>query len=154
MELACVVPQGVESGEFLQLLPFDFVSLDWSERSQRTIAQWEQKSSTIYVYQPFLIPGLLQSPEFATEVLRSAGITGEAFLSRFGSVSCRTLRNALDGRLPVELFAVGFLRVIRTPKPVPAPVPMRRRMAAPWSFHVARALTWDRNLPIPYPDCA
>ena len=70
--------------------------------------------------------------------------------------SCRTVRNALDGRLPVELFAVGFL-CRPNAEACHAPVPMRRRMAAPRSSHVARALTWDRNLwpsglLIPYPD--
>lgn len=106
MELACVVPQGAESGEFLQLLPFDFVSLDWSQRSQRTIAQWEQKSSTICVYQPFLIPGLLQSPEFATEVLRSAGIMGEASIRR--TLASRMKRQRiLDDRRKRFSFIIG-----------------------------------------------
>jgi hypothetical protein len=34
-------------------------------------------------------------------------------LSRFGTVSCRTVRNALDGRLPVELFAVELMSLER-----------------------------------------
>jgi transcriptional regulator with XRE-family HTH domain len=82
MELACVFPAGAKPGEFLQLLPFDFVSLDWSERSQRTVARWEEQASKICVYQPLLLPGLLQPETYATDVLRSAGVSGETAIQK------------------------------------------------------------------------
>ena len=92
MQRASVLPAtkrgNTDAAEFLSLLPFDFVSLDWAERSQRTVARWEENADSIEGFEPLAIPGLLQSEDYAEAALKASGVpTGKA------------LTNALHARM-------------------------------------------------------
>lgn len=77
MELAGVLPGGLTPERVLQYLPVDFLQADWSERRQITLAMTEARSTTIRVFNPLLVPGLLQTEAYATHVIEAAGVRGE-----------------------------------------------------------------------------
>jgi transcriptional regulator with XRE-family HTH domain len=82
MGLAGVLPGGVTPERALQYLPVDFLQADWSERRQVTLAMTEARSTTIRVFNPLLVPGLLQTESYATCVLEAAGVNGERKLKQ------------------------------------------------------------------------
>jgi transcriptional regulator with XRE-family HTH domain len=73
IRLAGVVPDGVTPESVLQYLPVDFLQVDWAERRQETIAMAEAKSMRIGVFNPLLVPGLLQTESYARQVIHAAG---------------------------------------------------------------------------------
>ncbi len=82
MRLAGVVPGGATPEKILQYLPVDFLHADFSRRRQETIAHAEARSKTIQVFNPLLIPGLLQSENYARHVLTLAGVRGDKSVER------------------------------------------------------------------------
>ena len=82
IQLASVFPVDAQPAEFLQFLPYDFLNVDWSQRRQRAMAGSEQNARVIRGYQPFIVPGLLQTPEYARRVLSLAGVTHPRRLER------------------------------------------------------------------------
>ena len=82
MRLAGVVPNGVTPESVLQYLPVDFLQVDWSERRQETVALAEAKSSSIRVFNPLCVPGLLQTESYAREVIKSSGVRGSRSIER------------------------------------------------------------------------
>lgn len=74
MQLAGLVPGGVTPDSVLQYLPVDFLQVDWSRRRQETIALAESRSKSIRVFNPLLIPGLLQTEDYARHVIATAGV--------------------------------------------------------------------------------
>lgn len=108
MRLAGVVPTGVAPERMLQYLPVDFISADWSERRQETIAAAESRSMSFSVFNPFLVPGLLQTRAYAEQVLRTAGVEGPVHLQR--AVSTRLKRQEVlrrQGRSITFLMTEG-----------------------------------------------
>jgi len=82
MRLAGVVPNGVTPESVLQYLPVDFVQADWAERRQETIAMAEAKSTRIGVFNPLLVPGLLQTESYARHVIHAAGARTPSSIER------------------------------------------------------------------------
>jgi hypothetical protein len=76
------VPSGFTPESVLQYLPVDFLQADWSERRQETVAQAEAKSSSIRVFNPLCVPGLLQTERYAREVIKSSGVRGARSIER------------------------------------------------------------------------
>jgi transcriptional regulator with XRE-family HTH domain len=74
MRLAGVVPGGATPDRVLQYLPVDFLHTDFSRRRQETIALAEARSADIRVFNPSLIPGLLQSEEYSRHVIELSGV--------------------------------------------------------------------------------
>jgi transcriptional regulator with XRE-family HTH domain len=77
MHLAGVMPAGITPERALQYLPVDFLQVDWSERRQVTLAMTEARSSHIRVFNPLLVPGLLQTERYASHVIEASGVHGE-----------------------------------------------------------------------------
>jgi transcriptional regulator with XRE-family HTH domain len=75
----------------------------------------EAESDYIRAFQPALVPGLLQTPEYARAVTRAnPSIIGEELLDRF--VKVRTERQALlDGDNPVRFWGIIGEATLRTP---------------------------------------
>jgi len=73
LRLAGVVPGGATPQSVLQYLPVDFVQADWVERRQETVAASEAKASRISIFNPLLVPGLVQTEHYARHVIEAAG---------------------------------------------------------------------------------
>ena len=95
MRLAGVVPDGVTADSVLQYLPVDFLQVDWSRRRQETVAQAEARAKNIRVFNPLLIPGLLQTEDYARHVIRTAGVREPQSIER--AVQARLRRQQLLG---------------------------------------------------------
>ena len=104
MRLAGVVPSGVTPESVLQYLPVDFLQVDWSERRQETVALAEAKSSSIRVFNPLFVPGLLQTEQYAREVIKSSGVRGSRSIER--AVRARLRRQSV---LQVPNKRVSFI---------------------------------------------
>lgn len=82
IRLAGVFPADEQTAEFLQFLPYDFLNLDWTQRRQRAMATSECAARVIRAYQPSMIPGLLQTPDYARCAFQLAGVTQPQRLER------------------------------------------------------------------------
>ena len=82
IRLAGVFRADAQPAEFLQFLPYDFLNVDWAQRRQKAMAGSEQDARIIRGYQPFIVPGLLQTPEYARRILSLAGVTHPRGLER------------------------------------------------------------------------
>jgi len=82
LQLAGVVPGESTATDFLRFLPYDFLDADWTARRQRSFATSERAADAIRGYQPFLIPGLLQTEAYARRALTLAGVTNPRQLDR------------------------------------------------------------------------
>jgi len=93
LRLAGVVPGGATPERVLQYLPVDFLHADFSRRRQETIAQAEARSKSIRVFNPLLIPGLLQSENYNRHVMATGGVSGTNSVER--AVEARHRRQEL-----------------------------------------------------------
>ncbi len=93
MRLAGVVPGGATADRVLQYLPVDFLHADFSRRRQETIAQAEARSKNIRVFNPLLIPGLLQTENYTRHVMATGGVRGRLSIDR--AVRARLRRQRL-----------------------------------------------------------
>lgn len=75
IRLAGVASADSQANDFLQFLPYDFLSLDWTHRRQRAMASTESAARVLRGYQPFLIPGLLQTADYARQIFSLAGVS-------------------------------------------------------------------------------
>jgi transcriptional regulator with XRE-family HTH domain len=82
MKLAGAIPQGSTPESFLRFVPCDFVTLNWAERRQEAARQAEERSRHIRVFQPLLVPGLLQTEAYARNVFLRAGSEGGVAVDR------------------------------------------------------------------------
>lgn len=82
MSKAGVVPEGATPASFLRFVPVDFLSVSWSERLQEASAAAEQRATTVQVFHPLYIPGLLQTESYARHVIRNAGVKSAKALAR------------------------------------------------------------------------
>lgn len=90
LSLAGLVPQGSTPESFLRFVPCDFVTDNWAERRQDTAASAETRAKRVRVFQPLLVPGLLQTADYARHVLLGAGVRGIVSLRR--AVAARVRR--------------------------------------------------------------
>lgn len=93
MRLAGVVPGGATPDRVLQYLPVDFLHADFSRRRQETIAQAEGRSKLIRVFNPLLVPGLLQTENYTRQVMTTGGVRGRLNVER--AVKARRRRQRL-----------------------------------------------------------
>jgi transcriptional regulator with XRE-family HTH domain len=93
MRLAGVVPAGTTPDRVLQYLPVDFLHADFSRRRQETIAHAESQSKVIRVFNPLLIPGLLQTENYTRQVMTTGGVRGRLSIDR--AVRARRRRQRL-----------------------------------------------------------
>src|SRR5262249_45178918 len=98
MRLAGVMPVGITPERALQYLPVDFLQAEWSQRRQETVALAEAKAETIKVFNPLVVPGLLQTEQYARHVLRAAGVCGAKNLARAVESRLRRQRRLRRGQ--------------------------------------------------------
>jgi transcriptional regulator with XRE-family HTH domain len=81
----------------------------------KTWLDFEAEASTIFIYQPLVIPGLLQTPEYARAIIQATGVDlSEAEIH--GLVSNRMSRQELLSRAnPVKLHAILDQGVLTRP---------------------------------------
>lgn len=119
MQLAGVVPQGTTPASFLRFVPCDFLTLNWAERRQETAREAELRSSRIRVFQPLLIPGLLQTEAYARHVFDRAGSKGGAAIHRAVQARLRRQQVLADrGKRTCFLITESALRCRLAPADV------------------------------------
>jgi hypothetical protein len=85
---------------------FDFLQTDDTERRQKETQALEQAATVVRVYQPLVIPGILQTDEYARSVLYLSGVTNEEAAER-GLAARRRRRQALDRAEKRFRFIIG-----------------------------------------------
>ena len=117
MRMAGVVVNGITPESVLQYLPVDFLQANWSERRQETVALAEAKSSSIRVFNPLCVPGLLQTERYAREVIKSSGVRGTRSIER--AVRARLRRQSVlqipNKRVSFVLTEAALLAGIGSP---------------------------------------
>ena len=88
-----VTPADSTASDFLRFLPYDFLSVDWAHRRQRTFAASEDVARVIRGYQPLFVPGLLQTEAYARRIFLLAGISNLRMLER--AVRARMVRQKI-----------------------------------------------------------
>lgn len=119
MQLAGVIPQGTTPASFLRFVPCDFLTVNWAQRRQDTAREAELRSERIRVFQPLLIPGLLQTESYARHIFLRAGSKGEAEIRRAVHSRLRRQRVLADrGKRTCFLITESALRCRMAPADV------------------------------------
>jgi transcriptional regulator with XRE-family HTH domain len=119
MRLAGVVPDGTTPAKFFQFVPADFLAVNFVERRQETLSLAEARATELLVYQPLLVPGLLQSEDYTRHVVLRAGLRGSKAVER--AVRARMRRqNVLgeSGRRFVFIMTEAALQARVAPPPI------------------------------------
>jgi len=104
LRLAGVIPGGATPQSVLQYLPVDFVQADWVERRQETIAAAEAKASRISIFNPLLVPGLVQTEHYARHVIQAAGEDSPLRIERAVRARMRRQRVLHDSHKDVSII--------------------------------------------------
>jgi transcriptional regulator with XRE-family HTH domain len=78
--------------EFAEVIPFDYLRRDEAGKRQRSAAKIENAASQIREFSPSLVPGLLQTADYARHAIRVSGITRANEIER--GVKARLARQA------------------------------------------------------------
>lgn len=113
VRLAGVFPADSQPADFLQFLPYDFLNVDWPQRRQRAMTSCENAAKVIRGYQPFLIPGLLQTAAYARHVFRLAGVTHPRRLDRGVAARLERQRILVDGSKRLVFLITEFALAAR-----------------------------------------
>lgn len=116
----------LDASEVLVRLLDELVSLELVEDWFREWVSYEQSATSLRTYEPLLVPGLLQTPDYMRAVLRSGtSLTGEEIEQQ---VTARLARQEILSReQPPQLIAIVDEGVLR--RPVGGDVVMHEQLA-------------------------
>jgi len=90
--------------EFAEVIPFDYLRRDEAGKRQRAAAKIENAASGIREFSPSLVPGLLQTADYARHAIRVSGISRAHEVGR--GVKARLARQASLKKKKAFLFVI------------------------------------------------